>query len=774
MGIRESEWPSSLQDAVFLKFPSSKHDSSRNLQVAGEIAKHIKKTYLYSVDARQETDPVEAVKAKAFQCDLAATVMLSILRDVYHIPSRIVGGFRAKKKGQSHKSYLVLPGEGHAWVEVYEHGKWTHFDPTPERKDKKDKDKKEEGEKDEYSDRSDETQADEEQAKEKDDNKADQAEVVFDVADQIAKDSKAKIDQVKEQKKEDKKPDESNNSSLLDQHLLEGLEIGSLELEPKIDHNPLLERAYRVFLKIALDPLKESATTAGFLHQTQVFFLSSNNPPLITLFQDALRIHEGKHPALAEWIEETQNFLHKRKPDITYKNLFRIHMAYELYSKTLDRDSLIKPPYTLLSELKKLLAELKKYAHKDSKDISIASQFYTNLPPLVQTIVKKKYGIQHIDHQLGTKNLAADLKQGKLKDFQLISQLSKHSDFILDANPRPEYRNIMSYERDLKKTTGNELMPLQRFSELPRALLPRPGASIEDNLRLGVNVATKRKRVKIPSGSKKEDDERITLLLYDISGSMSGTPADFQAGLIATFTAQAISDISPSGKHRHRVVLIPFDDKVHAPTKITNTQEAIDVIEHYRSKLMSSGGGTDIQKALLEALKLIAGAEKRQGEPLAVANIILMTDGEAEIKAEELLKARNLIDRNTPIQTMFISIGQSNNKNLIDFAQNSESFGFTQGFYREFSHKVMEKIMEESQKIPDSSEDSLYFDKKSKSLPREIIQLLQRCRSLAFEFSETVKLNPPLARAKEQLNQLQILGKKSVSSTRAQPLNTWI
>lgn len=581
-------------------------------------------------------------------------------------------------------------------------------------------------------------------------------------------DTKKRLDEAQKNEKSEKGKDEKG------EYEFAPLDIGSLELDPKTDKNPLIDRAYRVFLKAALNPLTDGTTTADLLQRTKAFFLSAWDPRMRTLFEEGLVVHEGKHPALADWIIEVQNFYASRKLDATYRQLYRIQKAYEIYGKTLDRDSPVKPPVKLLSKLTELLNLFKSFAHADSRSISIANQFYEKVPPLVRGILKKKYGFQHVDHDAGTKNMYQDLMNARLNDYRLLAELSGLTDFILDANARPEFRSVMTYERDLRKPTGNELMPLQRFGEIRRGLKPRPSATIEENLRMGIQVPTKRKRVKIPSGQKMEEDERITILLYDISGSMGGLPADFQAGLIASFTAQAISDISPSGKQRHRVVLIPFDHEVHTPTRINKASDAIDLIKNFRSTLTPSGGGTDIQKALLEGLHVIADAEKRQGEPLALANIILMTDGQSDVKAEELLKARNSIDRRTPIQTMFVSIGDSSNGDLIKFAQDSESFGFDKGYYREFSNKVMEKVVAKSQATPDVPDDELYFDQKPAALSGRVIPLLRECVSLAIHFSESVKLNPLPARSQENNDSLGLLGKSTTAKTRVVPIGTWL
>jgi transglutaminase-like putative cysteine protease len=123
VGFKKSEWPELMQANVFAKY--SEEDAKNNpIQVAQAVADYIAVEHLYSVGPRPEKDPIAAMKAGAFQCDMAAYSMVAVLRDVYKIPSRVVGGYRGKNKKSSgtNNSYLVMPGEAHVWVEVFHNG----------------------------------------------------------------------------------------------------------------------------------------------------------------------------------------------------------------------------------------------------------------------------------------------------------------------------------------------------------------------------------------------------------------------------------------------------------------------------------------------------------------------------------------------------------------------------------------------------------------------------------------------------------------------------
>lgn len=232
-------------------------------------------------------------------------------------------------------------------------------------------------------------------------------------------------------------------------------------------------------------------------------------------------------------------------------------------------------------------------------------------------------------------------------------------------------------------------------------------------------MLTKRLKVSVPTDTSKEDKEaeRITIVGYDISGSMGGEKAEFQASLIAAFVARALGDRSPSGRHRHRVLLVPFDHEVGAPREIKNVNDAFDLMHNYRRDLAKANGGTDIQKFLLQAMALIAGAQNKRN-PFDVANIVLMSDGGAQIDYNELKKAREAIGRTTPLQTMFVAIGETN-PDLQRFAEDSIKMGAEKGFYKEFSGNDISKALSEGRKIDAQKYEKYFYSaKQAREIPQ--------------------------------------------------------
>ena len=735
VGFDQAQWPALIRSDLLDK------PLTGTLSIAQAVSNHLATKYLYSIKARPEKDPVDALNAGAFQCDMAAYLMVGILRDVYQIPSRIVLGYRGKKhgKGQNSRSYLVLPNDAHAWVEVYEKGIWHPFDPTPILKDGEEKDPAGEG--DEYSDRTLEEQP--------------------------------TLPSEQEQYSNSHSQNESQNQTGLEmdsRDLADLLRLGSLQLEPSEDRDPLRERATRVLLRLILNPNFDALKTYKKLYEARTLFLSKRE--LKSLVQELLLVHEKKHPASKAWLEEIIVFLEQRDLATTYQNLYRLKQSLAGYSILLDKKSSILDQ--TLYCLDSVLRDIYQLADINSDEISMVSEFYHSLPSLVQTLLAQKYGLNQVGINQPTKEVARLLKNGSLNDLRLLALLSPVSEFILNSTPRPEFQQVRTWARDPRRPIGNDLLLLQRLSELPRSLITQPSKSLEQNiLERTIFTPTFRQRVDIPTGFGKDDAERISIVLYDTSGSMSGDSARFQAGLISAFTARALSDLAPSGAHRHRVVLVPFDNQPGTPTKVTNTQEALEMIHHYHSKLANTGGGTDIQAALIQAMALIADAERRFGEPLAAANIILMTDGQSKLDIPQLAKARSAIDRTTPLQIMFIAINGVNQE-LRDFAEESKKAGIETGFYREFDSSEITKYLSKAETNHNTlSKDRIYTDKIPRDLSSNTRLILKQALVLLSKFSLQIEQNSQYTSPGEHLKTLETTIWSRPTSIK-RPLQLWI
>ena len=372
VGFSDSEWPALIRQDLFDKV--SPNQKQNELAVAQAVANHISGKYLYSVGARPETDPVDALKAGAFQCDMAAFLMVGVLRDVYHVPSRVVSGFRAKKhkSGKDAKSYLVMPGEAHAWVEVYHDGQWHTYDPTPIKKDKKDKKDDEEGEKDEYSDREPENtlkpEPEEEEEGAPSGEASEKEEKEKSHQERVKEDSKKREAEQKLDPKPDSKNSAADPADIMDNdELASKLEFGSLSLLSDETRNPLRDRALRVLLKLTLDPRLGGKTIFDRLTQAKSVLLGTPSAQMKSVYQEAVEVHEKNHLGLEPWLRETANLLSSRKLSDSYKELYRLKKSAELFAQTLDNNGAIEYPRALISTLDGVLSDINKLAHPDSQ-----------------------------------------------------------------------------------------------------------------------------------------------------------------------------------------------------------------------------------------------------------------------------------------------------------------------------------------------------------------------------------------------------------------------
>jgi uncharacterized protein with von Willebrand factor type A (vWA) domain len=230
---------------------------------------------------------------------------------------------------------------------------------------------------------------------------------------------------------------------------------------------------------------------------------------------------------------------------------------------------------------------------------------------------------------------------------------------------------------------------------------------------------TNRKKIDAESQKEQDEAERITIVGFDTSGSMVGELAEFQAALITAFACRAIDDVTASGRHRHKVLLVPFDDEVGTPMKINNIEDVLGLIGNYRDWLRNTGGGTEIQKFLLQAMSLVAEAQITAKSTFDIANIIVMSDGESPIDYQELRKARNAIHRDTPLQAMFVALG-STNPELKRFAQEAKNMGMdSQDLYRSFSEGEISSVISKSKQNDSGEYEKAFY---SLTEPKDIVQ----------------------------------------------------
>ncbi len=106
---------------------------------------------------------------------------------------------------------------------------------------------------------------------------------------------------------------------------------------------------------------------------------------------------------------------------------------------------------------------------------------------------------------------------------------------------------------------------------------------------------------------------RDTVLVLDVSGSMSGTPIDEMKKSAINFCNELLAD-----EYNNRVGLVLYDDYIDSVDLTNDLDVLIDYIEG-----ISSGGTTNMQEALATAGNML----DTQGKADNIKNIVVMADG---------------------------------------------------------------------------------------------------------------------------------------------------
>jgi Transglutaminase-like superfamily len=725
VGYETHEWPDEIQ----LLIRQLKSSKSTPYEVAKRVEEHFRHKYLYSVGAYDDNDPIEAIHRGSFQCDVAAYLMAAILRDEFGIPVRVAAGYRSefKNRDASERVLRMPQKEGHLWVEVYDQGRWNIFDPTPEKKDRAEN---ADGEPDDM--HPDGLYKPQDKASPKS---------TEEISAEIAQKSQKTLEDTRDALKnvEDKKTADVFKGLLDDTEL----RLGSLSLNPKTEENPFRKRVGRLLLRYALEPNQSGEHITENLNKIRRYFkqIQSDDDEIKNLFSNAFEVHRESHPPLVEWIDQISLHMKDRPIGESYNEIYRVLKAIQLYSSLLDEKDAALRPIALQAHLVRVLQILNFFAHPDSSTIATVKKFYDDLSPLLQSVLAEEFnGFTSPGPNEATKNVFLAMQSGRLDALRLVSLLTHHADFILNSTPRPEYREIRTWQRDPNRPTGRDILPIENLSQLPQTILGQPGKSLEENISEGTAFSfVHRLRHLIEDGSGLDSSERITVILYDVSGSMNGTWAKFQAALIAAFVSMAASDVNQQGEPRHRVVIIPFGDNVYEATYVYNREQALELIRKHQVKLGNRGKGTNYKIAILEAFRQFLLAQQQAGNPLASANLLLMGDGQQELTEEDLQEfreARAQIDRDTPVQAMFAAIN-STNPILAKLADDSATAGFSSGHYREFDAAIVEEIVAQSVDHSFAQDSSfLYSDRSPRDLPPDVMNSLNLAASEARNYQD--------------------------------------
>jgi hypothetical protein len=355
-----------------------------------------------------------------------------------------------------------------------------------------------------------------------------------------------------------------------------------------------------------------------------------------------------------------------------------------------------------------------------------------------------------------TMKIAGDLAANRLADLRLIAALRPHADFVLASTPQPDSSRTKTWIDAQRR--GKDLLPLRRLSDLPRATILQPGKSRRDNFREGTAFTrTKRKAGTEVVGKANESAQRVTVLLVDQSGSTKDLER-FIRTLVSTFAANALSDLAPNGQPRHKVLIIPYGDETYPEIPVTSVSQAVEMIHSRKRRFYARNAGTNTQQAIIAALRRIKQAQDEASEPLALANVVVVTDGYCTIDTDELKTERDKIDRKTPVQAMFVAI-EGQNAALAEFAESSQSAGLSRGFYRHFSGLEIAKLEKQADHYDSAqlqAEGRTYYTERGwNDVPAGYFERLRTARAAAGRLEQEIAEDRRVATAETMLRTLR-------------------
>ncbi len=748
-GVKFSDWPEDLQNAVInLKEARARggfQGPQGDVELAQVLGSFIANHFKYRVDKDPPASAPELAKRRAFQCDTSVTILVSLLRDEFQIPSRPVGGFTGvRDKTNPSESHVVSPAQAHAWAEIADkEGNWHGVDATPHTKDRE---TKPQSNKDSFEDinRSSES-------KDKiDPNNVDG--VPQDNSKDAGKDLKALIDEEVKRQLEKKKAQEDEakkngeKSSGKEEGKTKG-EKSAKEATPPQHHkkvktdellekleqnNPYVVRLVKRLFLWALDPQLPLSEKANRINALKAKLgtdtdAEANFPafkPAKSLLSEATLIFAGTpRPAFLAWLETVLSQTSQKPINETVEEILQIQHQLEFTMKFMDpseKQSFL-PILDSVNVLRRALSEIK---HPDSKAIRIAEELFKNLAGNIsRRVLWERF---HLKDSLGddvaTLDFAKAISNGKLNDFRLSSILGPHTEFVVDPIHTPSRGERKTWQRALRKQKGRHEILMTSDPRDHRGFVRlNPHLTDEQALIRGeMGVVIQRRKIQYPTGIKDTDPEKATVIAIDTSGSMSGDPAYFQTQYVGALVDRALSDVNPNGKARHRVYILAFDTEVHDVIEVTSPKEAIALLQDLKNRTSNTAGGTDIQAALLKAAQILKKASVEGNKALSRANVVLASDGGSSVSIPEIKKAFDDVGRDTDILLSFVAINGTN-PDLVALVDEGKKLGVEKSLYIEWSPQDISRLIAESQAKPEPISD-FWTKTRWDELPTNVIQ----------------------------------------------------
>lgn len=746
-GIDKGKWPREILDMI----DSVKEETSDPLKRVQRMARYLKKNFKYysanglkkeelaEVDrvVKEAMDsgdpsPVAFCKAKVVQCDGAAWILSSLARDFLDLPARPVSGRTAVMRGK--QAVVRVNDPKHAWIQVWIDGTgWVEVDATPP-----DASAKKEKEKEKNKDKPIKADDDEIDGKEGKDDKTD------------SKDKEGKDDESKSPKNKDKQ--DKDNADLEEN----GTALDEIDetMQKKDEHfRPLeflkiyfKERLTKAFENLAnakgkiqdmTEIAKEMEKISGGFERAKPYLSQVKN----VLDEEEQRLHELRQTDSAKLLANIDDKVSSNELRDVYYLIKSLKQDFVELAKW----RALSPSEESYQQLvQSVISRLEEFRHPKSADFDQVERLWKNLPgPLTKKWLRKQYGegvltLGHVENS----RLALDLQGGKLNNLLPLSKVSDYIGILLEKSRKPEYEALYFGKETMKKQKRSVRLTTKHLQDLPYSILPNK--PLDDILQDCLDGRIYRYGYRHPVVVERpvsQNEEIITLVLVDESGSMQGQRTDLAQAMIGGFIdkarGQAAAGKSPTGKEKvkHDVVVIPFSHDIGKIETVRNDDEAETYLKSVlKGERVIMDGGTDIEKALVEAYKKIAssftkklqtGSGSGKDLDLRKANIWLLTDGGSEINPKTLKKARENIPEDVHINLNVVFVGEKN-KELENFLNQQK--GHHPQFTKFISDQDIGKLMAKEES-PVPAKDAFATEQGTMQLKGSLISDLRKIKT---------------------------------------------
>jgi hypothetical protein len=218
---------------------------------------------------------------------------------------------------------------------------------------------------------------------------------------------------------------------------------------------------------------------------------------------------------------------------------------------------------------------------------------------------------------------------------------------------------VVEEERILRRvrhpTQDLLLVPAREVDDLPDAILMDPRTIFLD-LAAGRLLARRYMREEVKKKTKTLMKSEVRVYVLDGSGSMKGPRARVRDAILIAELATLIARLNAPGATRCTLFYRYFDEELGRVSRIDGIASAKAAIRDVVATVRE--GGTNIEAALLSSLAQIESARELDPD-LSRAQVVLVTDGEADVDEARIVAARDAI-KGLPIGVSVIALGQEN------------------------------------------------------------------------------------------------------------------